>query len=167
MCNVQYVSSAERCRFSIAHCSLLIGGVRFRGSMREKCFRRILSMNHRCFPRRFRATADWRETKSAVALNLWGKSCRSSSSTSQSPATSYHSTPDPVQGFSQRVEEAWPLTLDPSPRAIHVSGATARGEGRVRGHANSIVSGALSNWRFAEIRPERQSVSSCQLAFSL
>src|SRR5262245_55311325 len=26
------------------------------------------------------------------------------------------------------VEEAWPLTL-PSPRAIHVSGATARGEG--------------------------------------
>src|SRR6266516_246719 len=72
MCNVQYVSSAERCRFSIAHCSLLIGGVRFRGSMREKCFRRILSMNHRCFPRRFRATADWRETKSEVALNLWG-----------------------------------------------------------------------------------------------
>ena len=29
-------------------------------------------MNHRCFPRRFRATADWRETKSAVALNLRG-----------------------------------------------------------------------------------------------
>src|SRR6266487_4278598 len=75
MCNVQYVSSAERCRFSIAHCSLLIGGVRFRGSMREDLLGRILSMNHRCFPRRFRATADWRETKSAVALNLWGKPC--------------------------------------------------------------------------------------------
>ena len=26
--------------------------------------------------------------------------------------------PDAVQEFSQRVEEAWPLTLDPSPRAI-------------------------------------------------
>src|SRR5213594_2477137 len=34
-----------------------------------------LSMNHRCFPRRFRATTDWRETKSAVALNLRGKPC--------------------------------------------------------------------------------------------
>src|SRR5881396_840218 len=32
-------------------------------------------MNHRCFPRRFRATTDWRETKSAVALNLRGKPC--------------------------------------------------------------------------------------------
>jgi len=32
-------------------------------------------MNHRCFPRRFRATADWRENKSVVALNLRGKPC--------------------------------------------------------------------------------------------
>src|SRR5438445_8002350 len=56
-----------------------------------------------------------------------------------------HRHPDPVQEFSKRVEEAWPLTLDPSPRAIHVSSATARGEGRVRGHANSNVSGAMSN----------------------
>ena len=69
-----------------------------------------------------------------------------------------HRHPDPVQEFSQRVEEAsWPLTLDPSPRAIHLSGPTARGEGRVRGHANSTVSGsrvqlpwwlcALATWR--------------------
>src|SRR5881296_2367499 len=64
-----------------------------------------------------------------------------------------HRTPDPVQGFSQRVEEAWPLTLDPSPRAIHVSGATARGEGRVRGHANSNVSGSLRK----SSRPARHS----------
>src|SRR6266567_4918374 len=35
-----------------------------------------------------------------------------------------HRHPDPVQEFSQRMEEAWPLTLDPSPRAIHVSTAT-------------------------------------------
>src|SRR5439155_25771132 len=34
-----------------------------------------LSMNNRCFPRRFRATTDWRETKSVVALNLRGKPC--------------------------------------------------------------------------------------------
>src|SRR5438876_8960659 len=57
-----------------------------------------------------------------------------------------HRHADPVQEFSQRVEEAWPLTLDPSPRAIHVSGPTARGEGRVRGHANSTVSGSLTQW---------------------
>src|SRR5439155_12066649 len=59
-----------------------------------------------------------------------------------------HSHPDPVQEFSQRVQEAWPLTLDPSPRAIHVSGPTARGEGRVRGHANSTVSGSLRQQSF-------------------
>src|SRR5262245_18591709 len=46
---------------------------------------------------------------------------------------------DPEPEFSRRVEEAWPLTLDPSPRAIHVSGVTARGEGRVREHPNSTV----------------------------
>src|SRR6266699_2122470 len=57
-----------------------------------------------------------------------------------------HRHPDPVQAFSQLVEEAWPLTLDSSPRAIHVSSATARGEGRVRGHSNSIVSGSLEQW---------------------
>src|SRR6266498_2944235 len=58
----------------------------------------------------------------------------------QSRIADWRRTPDPVQGFSQRVEEAWPLTLDPSPRAIHVSGPTARGEGRERGHANSNAS---------------------------
>jgi hypothetical protein len=50
--------------------------------------------------------------------------------------------PDSMQELSQRL--AWPLTLDPSPRAIHVSCVTARAEGRVKGHSNSTLSGSLS-----------------------
>src|SRR2546426_911518 len=46
MSNEQYVTSPERFRFSIAHCSLLISGDRFRGSIREKCFRRIIFPRH-------------------------------------------------------------------------------------------------------------------------
>src|SRR5882672_2243165 len=59
------------CRLPIANC------LEGRGSWSQCAFDKPwrLSINHRCFPRRFRATADWRETKSAVALNLWGKPC--------------------------------------------------------------------------------------------
>src|SRR6266516_5589750 len=115
MSNEQYVPSPERFRFSIAHCSLLISGGRFRGPMCEKSFRRILPMN------RLR-------TKDRLVTG--------------------NRHPELVREFSQRVEEAWPLTLDPSPRAIDVSRATARGEGRERGHENSNMSGSLkkSTW---------------------
>src|SRR6266516_6295692 len=112
MSNEQYVPSPERFRFSIAHCSLLISGGRFRGSMRKKSFRRILPMN------RLRA-------KDRLVTG--------------------NRHPELVREFLQRVEEAWPLTLDPSPRAIHVSRATARGEGRERGHSHSTVPGSAGN----------------------
>src|SRR5262249_29901232 len=54
-------------------------------------------------------------------------------------ACNVHKVPEPVRGSSRSVEFARPLTLDPSPRAIHVSSATARGEGSVRGHSKSAM----------------------------
>src|SRR5438093_6795102 len=96
-----------------------------------------------------------------------------------------HRTPDPVQGFSQRVEEAWPRIPLPAPleRSAAVSKTsrsawevrrrrqlaaccgwsrttqprsvpTARGEGRVRGHANSNVSGSLLRCTIYDLRVE-------------
>ena len=56
--------------------------------------------------------------------------------------------PDAVQKFSQRVEEAWPLTLDPSPRAI----GTERGcvEDQPQRVESSKASAACSVLRLVE-----------------
>src|SRR6266446_6470320 len=75
-------------------------------------------MNHRCFPRRFRATTDWRETKSAVALNLRGKPC--------------------VHGPKARQILAWRLSMNLKTLALEMNDL---------GKTGSWVQSASKSWR--------------------
>lgn len=61
------------------------------------------------------------------------------------------------------VQGAGPLTLAPSPRAIHDPGAPAPGEGSVRGPANSTASGSGSLWSLKPVeRPAEPAMANRQ-----